>query len=409
MYFRIRDHGPFNCMLMSRILPGPPNDQEHIDRMGRLLANRISILLLEQLRDDVTANDLSWIIQRIYDLNESTILQLASLEKLLVRMNTIKNTQRNQRFFRKIRGRFRQPGSGKHQVVLAEGDSWFNYPIILTDIIDRIGMDPDLAVYSIASGGDWLLNMLHAREYVEELSVSHPDWFLISGGGNDLVGSRRLASIVDPSGQSLEFGACEFAEMLMKNRNPEFPFDETRFKSGLPFLSKDFYALLMFFHLQYSYLIRGILHGSGKAPGKFGNIRIITQGYDYPIPSFHVKWGLNPFRWYIPFIRRFLGHGSWLKQPLQIRGINDPAVQRNMLYAMIFLFNEMMIYTGRLFNQSGIRVFHIDSRGAVGDEGWADELHPLPGKFLKIGSAFVSCIRQDCPPTYEHVYVVSKL
>ena len=123
----------------------------------------------------------------IYDLNESTILQLASLEKMLVRMNTIKNAQRNQRFSGKFvassDSRAPQTPGGT-----GEGDSWFNYPIILTDIIDRIGMDPDLAVYSIASGGDWLLNMLHAREYVEELSVSHPDWFLISGGGNDLVG-----------------------------------------------------------------------------------------------------------------------------------------------------------------------------------------------------------------------------
>ena len=67
-----------------------------------------------------------------------------------------------------------------------------------------------------------------------------------------------------------------------------------------------------------------------------------------------------------------------------------------------------MIYTGRLFNQSGIRVFHIDSRGAVGDEGWQTNCIRFR-KFLKIGSAFVSCIRQDCPPTYEHVYVVSKL
>ena len=60
------------------------------------------------------------------------------------------------------------------------------------------------------------------------------------------------------------------------------------------------------------------------------------KGYDYPIPSF-VKWGLNPFRWYIPFIRRFLESRQLAETTPQIRGINDPAVQRNMLYAMIFL------------------------------------------------------------------------
>ena len=59
-------------------------------------------------------------------------------------------------------------------------------------------MENNFAVWSLASGGDWLLNMLSARQYVEELSVLHPDVFLISGGGNDLVGSSRLAAVVEP-------------------------------------------------------------------------------------------------------------------------------------------------------------------------------------------------------------------
>ena len=61
--------------------------------------------------------------------------------------------------------------------------------------------------------------MLTGREYVEELSLLHPDVFLISGGGNDLVGSKRLAAIVDPKGDSVEFGKNEWAEALVKGAN----------------------------------------------------------------------------------------------------------------------------------------------------------------------------------------------
>ena len=38
--------------------------------------------------------------------------------------------------------------------LLAEGDSWFLYPILLKDIIDCLG--PDYAIYSVAAAGDTL-------------------------------------------------------------------------------------------------------------------------------------------------------------------------------------------------------------------------------------------------------------
>ena len=54
-------------------------------------------------------------------------------------------------------------------VILAEGDSWFNYPVLLSDVLDWVGMEPDMIVYSVAEGGDWFLNILSARKYVEHL------------------------------------------------------------------------------------------------------------------------------------------------------------------------------------------------------------------------------------------------
>lgn len=376
-----------------------------------LLANNISITDLQTLRHNSNAEDLSVIITRIYDLNETAVFKIAFLGGLLKKFDDLKNARRNARFTKKIEGGFR---NGENMVILAEGDSWFNYPAILTDVIDRICMEKNMAVYSLASGGDWLLNMLNARNYVEQLSVIHPDVFLISAGGNDLVGSRRFAAIVDPSGESVAYQNNPWALRLIREKAEKnaVPLDYEKFSDGLKYLSKDFFALLMFFHLQYYFLIKGILTGGVKeGDPKFPGIRIITQGYDFAIPSYDKHWGIKPWLWYVPLIRTFAGHGTWLKTPLQIRGINKQQTQENIVYAMIYLFNEMMIEMGTIFEyDEGIkgRVFHIDSRGSLGKDGWTDELHPKPNHFMNTGHGFVKCINGE-PATYENVYVVKSL
>lgn len=382
--------------------------------IDKLLDNSIDIDELKWLREDIDAADLSCIIQRIYDLNESYILKISAVNGMLEKLNVIKNKRRNNRFFNKIRKGFRQVSKSDRKIILAEGDSWFNYPIILTDLVDVIGMDKDLAVYSIASGGDWLLNMLTARVYVEELSLLHPDYFLISGGGNDLVGSSRIAAMLDPSGQSNEYVRNEWAQyMIGKVHEAGIQLNEDDFNEGLKYISKDFFALLMFFHLQYYFLISEILNAGNKGnkTPKFENIKIITQGYDYPVPSYESGLGVNPLHWYVPLIRKFQQNGNWLKTPMQLRGINDAETQRKIVYAMIFLFNEMMIDIGHIFTDDKKmpgRVFHIDARESVGENGWTDELHPKAEHFMKIGRVFKQCIKNPTSATYQQVFVVKE-
>lgn len=377
----------------------------------KLLNNEISIRELESLRLHIDEDDLALIIQKIYDLNEAQVIKFASQDQLLAKTDRIKNGQRNSLFFKKISEGFRKEG---HTIILAEGDSWFNYPILLSDVIDWIAMEDNLAVYSLAAGGDWLFNILNMRQYIEELSVINPDVFVISAGGNDLLSSNRLAAIVEPGGHSAGFIKNEWAMDLMRKarERKSIPLDEDRFKEGCSYLSKEFYALLMFFHLQYYFMINGILTaGTGDTSrGKFPGIRIITQGYDYAIPSYAKGFGLNPLHWYIPVIRMFFGHGTWLKTPLQLRGIHKESHQRSIIYAMIYLFNEMMIGTGELFclGKEGVKpVFHIDSRGAAGDQGWTDELHPLPSHFRQISRSFIECINGK-PSPFGQVYVVNR-
>lgn len=390
-------------------VPSPPDKLSLIDK---LLRNEINCEELASLRVRINEEDLSFILEKIYDLNEVQVIRFATLDKFLSKVDTVKNAQRNNRFYAKIKKDFRK---GSNKIILAEGDSWFNYPVILSDVIDWVAMEPNMAVYSLAAGGDWLLNMLTARKYVEEMSVIHPDFFVISGGGNDLLGNNRLAAIVDPAGNSAELAKNEWAQNLLSKAAARqlVHLDPQRFARGSGYLSKDFFALLMFFDLQYYFLINGILTGgTGNAgAGKFTDIKILTQGYDYAIPSDKKGWGLNPLRWYIPFIRTFLGHGSWLKTPLLLRGISDPAIQADITYSMVYLFNEMMINTGEVFCKiPGLEesIFHIDSRDSVGEDGWTDELHPLPENFRNTGRTFIDCINGK-PSPHGQIYLVNEL
>ena len=54
-------------------------------------------------------------------------------------------------FKRRYAVAFRDLKDKEKKIILAEGDSWFNYPIILTDIIDRIRMEKNFALYQSGS------------------------------------------------------------------------------------------------------------------------------------------------------------------------------------------------------------------------------------------------------------------
>lgn len=124
--------------MINNIIYSTPEGKAKYDLIEKLLANTILPEELAVLREEADADDLSYIIQKIYDLNETYILKLAAVEDLLVKFNRIKNEQRNAKFFKKIRSGFRDLNNKSRMIVLAEGDSWFNYPVILTDTIDRI-------------------------------------------------------------------------------------------------------------------------------------------------------------------------------------------------------------------------------------------------------------------------------
>jgi hypothetical protein len=118
-------------------------------------------------------------------------------------------------------------------------------------------------------------------------------------------------------------------------------------------------------------------------------MKIITQGYDYVIPTFKRR----KKKWYNlqPVVNAFVGSGHWLKRPLMIQGIKDDLISRNIMKALIFEINYL--FTDLAENFGFKNVYHIDCRGtAQCDDDWWDEIHLHSEGFRKIANAYQYCI-----------------
>jgi hypothetical protein len=365
------------------------------------------------------------VIKRIFDINEvlssATVIEArnSASADLLGQLNGLETKWRSAFFDKKIRNNFRSEAD--KYVILAEGDSWFQFPkavakwhflgVYFTKDIIRQLMDADnLAISTIAAGGDWLANMLdnQSQQYIDKLSTIQPDVFLISGGGNDLVTDKRLAIMVrnfhnegkrtfldDPANTEMHQDASIFdrniSALLLARQKYMGAEEFERYKEGLSLLSNDFFRFLNICLIQYFTLFYKLL----KTTNKFSNMLILTHGYDFPIPSNRGDWkdfSLSG-RW---IENHFLGNGKWLHEALALRGITDTSIQRNILFTIIYEFNEMMEGIARYgeFNN----VFHIDCRGvATKDTDWIDELHLKEAPFAKIAAVFKQTIEERVP------------
>lgn len=140
---------------------------------------------IQSIIDDkhFTNNHLRYIFRKIYDLNSGSILNKSNADQgILGFLNRKSRAKRNKKFLKKMRKGFRFNSTNK--VILAEGDSWFEYPLFIREIIDNLNKQrkSDYAIYSLAFGGDWLANINYENKYIEKLQLLSPDVFLISGG-----------------------------------------------------------------------------------------------------------------------------------------------------------------------------------------------------------------------------------
>lgn len=340
--------------------------------------------------ESINTQDLKSLMLRIFDQNDNFKFDNA-YTGYLDTLNNWSQNRRNKRFFRKIRS-----GINSCRIV-AEGDSWFEHPVI-KDVIDSLNdLSKDrFTIYSIARGGDFLTNILEEREYITELSLLRPEVFLLSAGGIELVNGRRVALMID---KKRNFVTEQFKQThpLLRDVLIRGDLDSKQkdmLENGLSFLTKEYFTLLAVLELSYKYLIKQLRK-------KFSDLKIITHGYDYTVPSFQRGPGMIKY-----LINLIGGNGHHFKEPMMIREITDSFDQRSISFAMIHFFNEMIlnIVHDPVF---GPGVYHIDCRGYSRDDDWYDELHLKPDSLKRVAETYLKAIENKDPA--KKVFLVRQI
>lgn len=198
--------------------------------------------------------------------------------------------------------------------IVSEGDSWFQYPFLLSDVIDQLF--DDYAIYSLGAAGDLVQDMLDQDEVLQAVRQHKPHVFLISGGGNDLLGDGMLKTALHP----------------FKAGKPPKDYPNATFAKRL----KDIIGV-------YRSIFASLL-------AEFPNLKILCHGYDYAQPA----------------------NARWLGKPMAALGIKDKALQAQIVAELINRFNTALVSLASEFPGSVVRVSCLDSVG----NNWHDELHP---------------------------------
>jgi hypothetical protein len=234
--------------------------------------------------------------------------------------------------------------------MLIEGDSWFDYPQVLSTNIptELKNLLEDKIVQLDKSGnGDDAREMLCGEQYdalydiVAQQKLAF-DCILISGGGNDIVGAN-LPVLLNPYKPGYSWENC---------------LNMIRFQRRL-------------LEVEYAYLDLADLRDDYQ-PGAY----IFTQGYDYALPS---GKGLRIFGLEVA--------GKWIKARMDAKDIPEE-FQGTILEYMLAEFDNMLI---RL-EQTIPRCVHVRTQGTLKDSDWANELHPTTVGFKKIAAKYQAAL-----------------
>lgn len=219
--------------------------------------------------------------------------------------------------------------------IVDEGDSWFQYPLLLEDTIDHLGNDADKAIMSLSAAGDLVDAMAGRREYMQALQDTGARIMLLSGGGNDLLGSGNLSNVLLP---------------YAPGKAPGDLLNEAALAAQVERILNDY---------------RRILDDIG---GHFPAVQVFGHAYDLPVPQ---------------------PGGKWIGAPLEARGI-PLDIGREVVGLIVQRFTRDM---QTLAAGYGNFTF-VDMRGVIGAsaQSWHDELHPKSAGYGRVAERFRKAI-----------------
>lgn len=265
------------------------------------------------------------------------------------------------RWRRQARFSKRTDKGDRSPILVSEGDSWFQFPVFLEDVIDQLG--DGYRIWSVDAGGDTLENMVvKAPEYLAALKQHSGEVkaFLFSGGGNDLVGE-------DASGRPV---LEKVVRRHQSGQDARWHIDTQEYGKTLDRIEDYFREVL------------------SRVADQFPGLPVLVHGYDYAIP------GPAPNEWRRPV---WASIDEWLGRALRARAVLDHTLQRQIIKLMIDDLNERLIQlcgNGEANGQAFRNAWHVDIRGTLAPKDWADELHPTDAGFDKVAQKFRAVLKK---------------
>jgi lysophospholipase L1-like esterase len=248
-------------------------------------------------------------------------------------------------------------------VLVAEGDSWFNYPFF--DVLEALEDDFGYEIDSVAHAGDTLESMAYddaqftaLRRRLERLKQhdEKPRAILLSGGGNDIAGDQ-------------------FA-MLLNHASSQLPPLNAAVVDGV---------IAQRLSAAYGRLIGKV---TGQTELLFGHtVPIVVHGYAHPVPD--GRGYLSGF-WVLP--------GPWLEPGFRQKGYANLPFNTQVMKIVIDAFNGML---ASVVSAAGLaHVRYLDLRADLSNElpakyrqSWDNELHPTRDGFKTVARSFDQLLR----------------
>ncbi|HEX8153462.1 MAG TPA: SGNH/GDSL hydrolase family protein [Thermoanaerobaculia bacterium] len=227
--------------------------------------------------------------------------------------------------------------------LIAEGDSWFDYPgSDLLDWLEQAGYN----VESVARAGDRAEMMAFGRGQLEKFAAAvekvigrgqTPKAILLSAGGNDIAGN-------------------EFGFLINHAGSPKEGFNDSIVRGVIDERIADAYL----------HIIRKITALCEMMLGRA--VPIILHGYGEVVPDGDgVLGGFGP----LP--------GPWLRPGFIEKGFGDLATNTKSMKVLMKRFNDMLVSVAAQFKH----VKYVDLRKVLPADKklWANELHPKEAGF----------------------------
>lgn len=216
--------------------------------------------------------------------------------------------------------------------VVAEGDSWMNLPWFMDwrAIGDSLKYRNKYKVRNIGKWGHTINQMVKRKQYMDVIDDKEPDYYIFSGGGNDLQDKLKAGGIV-------------------KGFDPELSVDEYLTQDGTEAISE--------IEEQYREMLT-------EVTSTFPNVKIFTHSYDNPRP--------------------LLKKGKFLGKYLRERKIPDTLMSPILNYIMGCLDTSI----NNVVSEFSTSVFHVNCIGATEAFLWRNDFHPKNKGFDKLAELF---------------------